>query len=164
MPYKFLIRLGKQSKAPNLDEEKGVGDEAARESSLRHIGARHHRIRHWPCRSRATRDPPLHPQKPSQLNSITTRRGRRGRARGIGYVLDGLEGEGGVPEEDAGGPGTLGVGTAPAGGRWVREAGEGGAGIGDRGEGEEGESCGKVGGRGGRWRLAAAMLHRRPRG
>ena len=80
-------------------------------------------------------------------------------------MLDGLEGEGGVPAEDAGGPGPLGVGAAPACGQRVREAGEGDAGVGDRGEGEEGERCGEVGGRGGRWRLlAAAMLHRRPRG
>jgi hypothetical protein len=79
-------------------------------------------------------------------------------------VLDGLEGEGGVPKEDTGGPGPLGVVAAPAGGRRVREAGEGGAEVGDRGEGEEGERCGEVGGRGGRWRLAAAMLHRQPRG
>lgn len=79
-------------------------------------------------------------------------------------MLDGLEGEGVVPEGYAGGPGPLGVGAAPAGGRRVREAAEGGAGVGDRGEDEEGERRGEVGGRGGRWRLAAAMLRRRPRG
>jgi hypothetical protein len=76
-------------------------------------------------------------------------------------VFDGLEGEGGVPEEYAGGPGTLGVGAAQAGGRRVREAGEGGARVRESCEDEERQRRGEVGGRGGRWRLAAAMRSRR---
>lgn len=78
-------------------------------------------------------------------------------------MFDGLEGEGGVPEEYAGRPGALGVGAAPAGGRRVREVGEGGAGVGERCENEERQRRGEVGGRGGRWRLSPAMSSRRRR-
>lgn len=43
------------------------------------------------------------------------------RVLGSSYVFDGLEGERGVAEEDAGGPGALGVGAAAAGGGRVRK-------------------------------------------
>ncbi len=64
-------------------------------------------------------------------------------------MFDGLEGERGVAEEDAGGPGALGVGAAAAGGGRVREA-VAGAGEGDGGEDEERRRGGEVGLRGGR--------------
>ena len=73
-----------------------------------------------------------HRNQVKQQHHKGTRRGRRGFTGGAGYVLDWLEGEGGVPEEYAGGPGTLGVGAAQAGGRRVREAREGGVGVGER--------------------------------
>lgn len=71
------------------------------------------------------------------------------RVLGSSYVFDGLEGERGVAEEDAGGPGALGVGAAAAGGGRVREA-VAGAGEGDGGEDEERRRGGEVGLRGGR--------------
>lgn len=75
------------------------------------------------------------------------------------YVFDGLEGERGVAEEDAGGPGALGVGTAAAGVGRVGEAGAEGAGEGRGDEGQESGRCGEVGGR-----VEAPALRRRPRG
>ena len=83
----------------------------------------------------------------------------------LGYVFDGLEGEGGVAEEYAGGPGALGVGAAAAGGGRVREARGEGAGEGRGDEGEERDRGAEVGGRGGRVVGAPALRRRRrPRG
>lgn len=64
-------------------------------------------------------------------------------------MFDGLEGERGVAEEDAGGPGALGVRGGSGGWRAVREA-VAGAGEGDGGEDEERRRGGEVGLRGGR--------------
>lgn len=78
-------------------------------------------------------------------------------------MFDWLEGEGGIPEKYAGGPGALGVGAAPAGGRRVWEVGEDGAGVGERCEKDERQHRSEVGGRGGHCMLAAAMRPRRRR-
>lgn len=90
-----------------------------------------------------------HPPPPPTHRTPKPNKQELSRVLGSSYVFDGLEGERGVAEEDAGGPGALGVGAAAAGGGRVREA-VAGAGEGDGGEDEERRRGGEVGLRGGR--------------
>jgi hypothetical protein len=60
-PVKKLMLANKG--ASNLNEEEGVGNEAAVKSSLRHIRTGHRWVRNWPHRSLIARDPPLRPQR-----------------------------------------------------------------------------------------------------
>jgi hypothetical protein len=53
------VKIETRLTGSNLEEEEGVGDEAAGESGLRHVRARHRRVRHRPRRSFVIRDPPL---------------------------------------------------------------------------------------------------------